>query len=100
MSASETELALLERRLTELCEADRFDEAEAEKGRAVPWLKALLRQRDPVGRRVLDLFSALAGDAESFDALSHLLDGLVDEGVITPSEAADWVRTSPANRWS
>jgi hypothetical protein len=90
---------LLERRLTTLCEADRFDEAEAEKLRAVPWLKALLRRQDPLGEQVLNLFSALAGEAQSFDALSRLLDGLVEEGLITPSQAVDWVRASPANRW-
>ena len=94
------EFEAFEQKIISLCEADRFDEAEAEKQGMIPHIKVLLRNRHADAGKYLDLYAQLAGEAESFDNLLTLLEALVAEGLIDGSHAEELRAAAPANRWT
>lgn len=90
---------LYEDMIINLCGNGQFDKAEEEKKKIIPLLKRLLKQNDPAGKRILELFSQLAGEAESFKNFSDLLDELMEEDLVTKSNAERLIMDSPAGRW-
>ncbi len=89
----------LEKLIIDLCAAGNFDQAEVEKKNAIPFLKCCLQSGENDGEKTLELFAQLAGEAESFENFSNLLDELVAEGFISKSRAEDFLKLCPANRW-
>lgn len=82
-----------------LCEKGNFEKAEKEKTRIIPLLKELLRNNDETGIKILHLFSEVAGEAESFENFSNLLEELKAEDLITENHAEQLLGDSPASRW-
>ena len=50
-------------------------------------------------KKFLRFYSDVAGDAESFDRLTRLLNLLLEKGYISKTEADLIMNNTPANRW-
>ena len=88
-----------EKLIISLCENQEFEKAEEKKKEAIPEIKILLKSNYDLDLKFLDLFSQLAGEAESFENFCNLLDELTAENLISKNCAEDFIRNSPANRW-
>ena len=88
-----------EKELVDLLTAGKFDQAEAVKIAATPWLKSALTADIDSAFLVLKLLSDLAGDADSFNNFSNLLEELRSDGLITEKQIDELIHASPANRW-
>jgi hypothetical protein len=92
-------IKLLEQDLVDLLSQGKFDEAEVRKREVVSWLIEALAKKTEEANQCLVLFSELAGDAESFDNFSTLLDDLESRKLITPDQVKYLIEASPSNRW-
>lgn len=88
-----------EKRIIALLTAGKYDEAENEKITSIPWLKTALVDDPETAKKILVLFSQLAGEAESFNNFNNLLEDLQSNKLISLEQANELIEASPANRW-
>lgn len=93
------DIAQFEKELNDLLAAGKFDQAEAIKLAATPWIKSALATDPDSAFLVLTLLSDYAGEAESFNHFSNLLKELQSDGLISEKQANELIHASPANRW-
>ena len=89
----------LKNQLEELITTEKLDQAEALMLTAAPVLKAAFATDVGSVFAVLELFSSIAGDADSFGHFSTLLEDLRSDDFLTNKQIDDLIRASPANRW-
>jgi hypothetical protein len=82
-----------------LCENEDFDQAENEKNKAIPFIKKCLVTIDEDGNKLLEFFAQLAGDHDSYEKFSLIINSLISEKFIKQEYADKLHEICPVNRW-